>query len=79
VWEINLNPTIGSGAGRSKPDAMPPDLRMLRESGRGAFHSRLMAAFVSDHSRAAVSAFRPPLQRFAGDTAVLGKGEILVQ
>ncbi len=37
---------------------------------------RLMAAFVKDHSAAAASAFRPPLRRFAGDMAVLGKGEI---
>jgi formylmethanofuran dehydrogenase subunit C len=37
---------------------------------------RLMAAFVKDHSRAAVSALRPPLRRLAGDMAVLGKGEI---
>jgi formylmethanofuran dehydrogenase subunit C len=37
---------------------------------------RLMAAFAKDHSRAVVSAFRPPLRRFAGDMAVLGKGEI---
>jgi formylmethanofuran dehydrogenase subunit C len=37
---------------------------------------RLMAAFVRTHSSAAASAFRPPLRRFAGDMAVLGKGEI---
>jgi formylmethanofuran dehydrogenase subunit C len=37
---------------------------------------RLMAAFAKEHSRAAVSAFRSPLRRFAGDMAVLGKGEI---
>jgi formylmethanofuran dehydrogenase subunit C len=37
---------------------------------------RLMAAFVKNHSAAAAAAFRLPLRRFAGDMAVLGKGEI---
>jgi formylmethanofuran dehydrogenase subunit C len=37
---------------------------------------RLMAAFVRGHSAAAASALRSPLRRFAGDMAVLGKGEI---
>jgi formylmethanofuran dehydrogenase subunit C len=37
---------------------------------------RLMADFMKEHSRAATSALRPPLRRFAGDMAVLGKGEI---
>jgi formylmethanofuran dehydrogenase subunit C len=37
---------------------------------------RLLAAFVRGHSPAAAAAFRLPLRRFAGDMAVLGKGEI---
>jgi formylmethanofuran dehydrogenase subunit C len=37
---------------------------------------RLMAAFIKRHSAAAAAAFRLPLRRFAGDMAVLGKGEI---
>jgi formylmethanofuran dehydrogenase subunit C len=37
---------------------------------------RLMAAFVKNHSGAAAAALRLPLRRFAGDMAVLGKGEI---
>ncbi|MGH9348474.1 MAG: hypothetical protein ACRD26_14535, partial [Vicinamibacterales bacterium] len=47
VWEINLNPIIGSGTGRQKHPQMRPELRSLRESGRNAFHGRLMAAFVA--------------------------------
>jgi len=39
---------------------------------------RLMAAFVSTLSARAAGLFRAPLRRFAGDMAVLGKGEILV-
>jgi formylmethanofuran dehydrogenase subunit C len=38
---------------------------------------RLMAAFIKEHSGAAATALRRPLRRFAGDMAVLGKGEIL--
>jgi formylmethanofuran dehydrogenase subunit C len=38
---------------------------------------RLMAAFVKEHSRTAAAALRRPLRRFAGDMAVVGKGEIL--
>jgi formylmethanofuran dehydrogenase subunit C len=41
--------------------------------------ARLMSAFVGEHSRAAASAFRPPLQRLAGDMAVLGMGEIFAR
>jgi formylmethanofuran dehydrogenase subunit C len=37
---------------------------------------RLMADFMKEHSRAAAAALRLPLRRFAGDMAVLGKGEI---
>jgi formylmethanofuran dehydrogenase subunit C len=37
---------------------------------------RLMAAFVKTRSSVAAAAFRLPLRRFAGDMAVLGKGEI---
>jgi len=37
---------------------------------------RLLAAFVKARSVAAAGALRVPLRRFAGDTAVLGKGEI---
>ncbi len=39
---------------------------------------RLMAAFVAPLSGRAARLFRQPLQRFAGDMATLGKGEILV-
>ncbi|HEY6256144.1 MAG TPA: formylmethanofuran dehydrogenase subunit C [Xanthobacteraceae bacterium] len=38
--------------------------------------SKLLAAFVRDYSARAAAVFRSPLRRFAGDTAVLGKGEI---
>jgi len=37
---------------------------------------RLMAAFVKAQSAATAAGFRRPLRRFAGDMAVLGKGEI---
>jgi formylmethanofuran dehydrogenase subunit C len=36
----------------------------------------LLAAFVKPSSSRAASIFRRPLRRFAGDMAVLGKGEI---
>jgi formylmethanofuran dehydrogenase subunit C len=39
---------------------------------------RLMAAFVSGASRDAAALLRGSLRRYAGDTAVLGKGEIFV-
>src|SRR5262249_3171970 len=39
---------------------------------------RLMADFVGAHSRRAATCLRGPLRRYAGDMAVLGKGEILV-
>lgn len=39
---------------------------------------RLWAGLIDPHSRRAASLLRRPLQRFAGDMAVLGKGEILV-
>jgi formylmethanofuran dehydrogenase subunit C len=39
---------------------------------------RLMAAFVRNHSRRAAALLERPLQRFAGDMAVLGRGEILI-
>jgi len=40
--------------------------------------NRLMAAFLAADSAAAASLLRRPLRRFAGDMAVLGKGEIFV-
>ncbi len=39
---------------------------------------RLMADFVGPLSRRAAACLRGPLRRYAGDMAVLGKGEILV-
>jgi formylmethanofuran dehydrogenase subunit C len=39
---------------------------------------RLMAAFVAELSTRAGSILRRPLRRFAGDMAVLGKGELFV-
>jgi formylmethanofuran dehydrogenase subunit C len=39
---------------------------------------RLMAGFVGDFSRRAGACLRDPLRRYAGDMAVLGKGEILI-
>ena len=39
---------------------------------------RLMADFVAPLSRRAGTALRAPLRRYAGDMAVLGKGEIFV-
>jgi formylmethanofuran dehydrogenase subunit C len=39
---------------------------------------RLMADFVDGHSRRAAACLRGPLRRYAGDMAVLGKGEIFV-
>ena len=39
---------------------------------------RLMADFIAPHSRRAAACLRAPLRRFAGDMAVLGKGEIFV-
>jgi formylmethanofuran dehydrogenase subunit C len=39
---------------------------------------RLWAELVHPHSEAVASLLRRPLQRFAGDMAVLGKGEILI-
>jgi formylmethanofuran dehydrogenase subunit C len=39
---------------------------------------RLWAAILLPHSKKAAALLRRPLQRLAGDTAVLGKGEILI-
>ncbi len=39
---------------------------------------RLMTAFVREHSRRAAVVLGRPLRRFAGDMAVLGKGEIFI-
>jgi formylmethanofuran dehydrogenase subunit C len=39
---------------------------------------RLMADYVAPFSRRAGAALRAPLQRFAGDMAILGKGELFV-
>ena len=39
---------------------------------------RLWAEFVQPHSKKAATLLRRPLQRLAGDTAVLGKGEIFI-
>jgi formylmethanofuran dehydrogenase subunit C len=40
--------------------------------------SRLLRAFVNTHSRQAAAVLKAPLRRFAGDTGVLGLGEILL-
>jgi formylmethanofuran dehydrogenase subunit C len=40
--------------------------------------ARLMAGFIGEHSARAAALFSRPLQRFAGDMAALGKGEIFV-
>jgi formylmethanofuran dehydrogenase subunit C len=39
---------------------------------------RLMADYLKPHSARTAALLRGPLQRFAGDMAVLGKGEILI-
>jgi formylmethanofuran dehydrogenase subunit C len=39
---------------------------------------RLLSDFVGAHSRRAAASLRAPLRRYAGDMAVLGKGEIFV-
>ena len=39
---------------------------------------RLMADFLGAHSRRAAACLRGPLRRYAGDMAVLGKGEIFI-
>jgi formylmethanofuran dehydrogenase subunit C len=39
---------------------------------------RLLSDFVGAHSRRAAACLRAPLRRYAGDMAVLGKGEIFV-
>jgi formylmethanofuran dehydrogenase subunit C len=39
---------------------------------------RLMADFLKPYSARTAALLRGPLQRFAGDMAVLGKGEILI-
>ena len=39
---------------------------------------RLLAGFIEPYSKRAASLLRRPLQRFAGDMAVLGKGEIFI-
>jgi len=41
--------------------------------------ARLMAGFIGEHSARAAKLFRGPLRRFAGDMAVLGKGEIFAR
>jgi formylmethanofuran dehydrogenase subunit C len=41
--------------------------------------ARLMADFIGEHSTRAAKLFRRPLRRFAGDMAVLGKGEVFVR
>jgi formylmethanofuran dehydrogenase subunit C len=40
---------------------------------------RLWAGFVHPHSKKAATLLRQPLQRLAGDMAVLGKGEIFIR
>jgi formylmethanofuran dehydrogenase subunit C len=39
---------------------------------------RLLARFINPYSKRAAALLRPPLQRLAGDMAVLGKGEIFI-
>jgi hypothetical protein len=39
---------------------------------------RLWAGFVRPYSKKAATLLRRPLQRLAGDMAVLGKGEIFI-
>jgi formylmethanofuran dehydrogenase subunit C len=39
---------------------------------------RLLSDFIRDYSRRAAACLRAPLQRYAGDMAVVGKGEIFV-
>jgi formylmethanofuran dehydrogenase subunit C len=41
--------------------------------------ARLMAGFIGGHSARAAKLFERPLRRFAGDMAVLGKGEIFIR
>jgi hypothetical protein len=40
---------------------------------------RLLSDFVRGYSRRAAACLRGPLRRYAGDMAVLGKGEIFVE
>jgi hypothetical protein len=47
VWEINLNPTLGSGTYLGRRAALSPALRGLREQSRVAYHQRLQAAFAA--------------------------------
>jgi hypothetical protein len=46
IWEINLNPTIGMPAARTRR-RLAPELERLREQEREAFHGRLRDAFVA--------------------------------
>ena len=46
AWEINLNPTLGSGTFGKRHVALTPELKQLREASRVTFHHRLQAAMV---------------------------------
>lgn len=74
VWEVNLNPTIGRGAGAQRHASLDPDLGRLREEGREVFHSRLRAAFVSldggnDDTDVSVTIGKPLLTRLRAEAA----------
>ena len=74
VWEINLNPTLGSGAYRGRRAALSPALRERREESRTAYHQRLQAAFValdrnSDREHVEVEIAPTLLERLRGELA----------
>ena len=52
------------------------DIRGLRATRASAL--RLWAGIIYPHSKCAATLLRRPLQRLAGDMAVLGKGEIFI-
>lgn len=47
TWEINLNPTIGAGAGNRSALRITPELRALREPTRKAWTEKFIAALAA--------------------------------
>jgi formylmethanofuran dehydrogenase subunit C len=62
---------LGEGCGALSPTFVDCGLHQL-------LANRLMAAMIEPYSTRAATLMRRPLRRFAGDMAVLGKGEIFV-
>jgi hypothetical protein len=63
AWEINLNPTLGSGSYGTRHASLGPELKQLREECRVTFHQRLQAAFVAVDGSADASSIDVSVER----------------